>query len=432
MASEPDAGRGPSVPVNRWIQLAAGVICMVMIANLQYGWTYFVDPIDARFHWGRTNIQIAFTIFVATETWLVPIEGWFVDRFGPRLVVMFGGVVVAIAWTMNSFASSLPMLYLGAAISGVGAGAVYGTCVGNALKWFADRRGFAAGLTAAGFGAGAAATVAPIIFVIRTYGFDRAFLWFGLVQGAVILLLSQLLKAPRPGEAPKPAARRIAQGTRDYRPSEMLQTPLFWILYVMFVLVAASGLVVTAQVAPIARDYKIAGLQVNFLFISSTVLVLAGIVDNILNGLARPTFGWVSDHIGRENTMAIVFTCGAAAYWALGTIGNTPLAFIATAGLVYFTWGEIYSLFPALCTDVYGPKYAATNAGMLYTAKGAASFLVPAASWLQGYTGSWHAVFVLAATTNIAVAIAALLVVKPLRAAQVVGVAAAPQVLTES
>ena len=432
MASEPDAGRGPSVPVNRWIQLAAGVICMVMIANLQYGWTYFVDPIDARFHWGRTNIQIAFTIFVATETWLVPIEGWFVDRFGPRLVVMFGGVVVAIAWTMNSFASSLPMLYLGAAISGVGAGAVYGTCVGNALKWFADRRGFAAGLTAAGFGAGAAATVAPIIFVIRTYGFDRAFLWFGLVQGAVILLLSQLLKAPRPGEAPKPAARRIAQGTRDYRPSEMLQTPLFWILYVMFVLVAASGLVVTAQVAPIARDYKIAGLQVNFLFISSTVLVLAGIVDNILNGLARPTFGWVSDHIGRENTMAIVFTCGAAAYWALGTIGNTPLAFISTAGLVYFTWGEIYSLFPALCTDVYGPKYAATNAGMLYTAKGAASFLVPAASWLQGYTGSWHAVFVLAATTNIAVAIAALLVVKPLRAAQVVGVAAAPQVLTES
>ena len=426
MANQPDAG-GPSVPVNRWIQLVAGVICMVMIANLQYGWTYFVDPIDARFHWGRTNIQIAFTIFVATETWLVPVEGWFVDRFGPRIVVMFGGVVVAIGWWLNSFASSLPNLYLAAAISGVGAGAVYGTCVGNALKWFADRRGFAAGLTAAGFGAGAAATVYPIISVIRNYGYDRAFLWFGLGQGAVILVLSQLLKAPKPGEAPKPVARRIAQGTRDYRPTEMLQTPLFWTMYVMFVLVAASGLVVTAQVAPIARDYKIAGLPVTFLFISSTVLVMAGIVDNILNGLARPTFGWVSDHIGRENTMAIVFTCGAGAYWALGTIGNTPLLFIATAGLVYFTWGEIYSLFPALCTDVYGSKYATTNAGMLYTAKGAASFLVPAASWLQGYTGSWHAVFLVAATTNIAVAVTALLIVKPLRAAQLVGVAAAPQ-----
>src|SRR3989442_4199869 len=171
----------------------------------------------------------------------------------------------------------------------------------------------------------------------------------------------------------------------------MLRTALFWILYVMFVLVASSGLVVTAQVAPIACDYKIAGLPVNFLFISSTVIVMAGIVDNILNGLARPTFGWVSDHIGRENTMAIVFVCGAGAYWALATISNTPWSFIATAGLVYFTWGEIYSLFPALCTDTYGTKYAATNAGLLYTAKGAASFLVPAASWLQSYTGGGDA-----------------------------------------
>src|SRR5204863_247417 len=278
--------------------------------------------------------------------------------------------------------------------------------------------------------AGAAATVAPIIFVIRTYGYDRAFLWFGLSQGVVILVLSQLLKAPKPGEAPRPAVRRIAQGTRDFRPMEMLRTPLFWVLYVMFVLVAASGLVVTAQVAPIARDYKIAGLPVNFLFISSTVLVMAGIVDNILNGLARPTFGWVSDHIGRENTMALVFTCGAGAYWALGTIGNSPWMFIATAGLVYFTWGEIYSLFPALCTDVYGSKCAAANAGMLYTAKGTASFLVPVASWLQSSTGSWHAVFVVAAITNIVVAATAFFVVKPMRTArradiQTVGVVAA-------
>jgi OFA family oxalate/formate antiporter-like MFS transporter len=185
----------------------------------------------------------------------------------------------------------------------------------------------------------------------------------------------------------------------------------------MFTTVAASGLVVTAHVAPIARDYKIAGLPVSFLFITSTVLVMAGIVDNILNGLARPTFGWVSDHIGRENTMAIVFSCGAAAYWALGTIGATPWGFIITAGLVYFTWGEIYSLFPALCTDIYGPKYATTNAGLLYTAKGTAAFLVPAADWLQASTGSWHAVFVVAAIANIAVAASALFVVKPMCAA---------------
>jgi len=404
--------------VNRWVQLVAGIICMVMIANLQYGWTYFVDPINARYHWGRTSIQVAFTIFVATETWLVPVEGWFVDRFGPRVVVMFGGVVVAVAWTLNAFASSLGMLYFAEMLAGVGAGAVYGTCVGNALKWFGDRRGLAAGLTAAGFGAGAAATVVPIVNTIRIYGYDKAFLWFGVVQGIVILVLSQILKAPRPGQAPQ-VARKVRQGARDYRPTEMLRTPLFWILYVMFVTVAASGLVVTAQVAPIARDYKIANLPVSFLFMGSTVLVMAGIVDNILNGLARPTFGWVSDHIGRENTMAIVFTCGAAAYWALGTIGTSPWAFIASAGMVYFTWGEIYSLFPAICTDVYGPKYTTTNAGLLYTAKGAASFLVPAATWLEQSTGSWHAVFVVAAVANILVGATALLVVKPMREAAI-------------
>jgi MFS transporter, OFA family, oxalate/formate antiporter len=389
----------------RWVQLVAGIVCMVMIANLQYGWTYFVDPIDARFHWGRTSIQVAFTLFVATETWLVPVEGWFVDRFGPRIVVMFGGIIVAVAWSLNSVASTLPMLYVAQTIAGVGAGAVYGTCVGNALKWFADRRGLAAGLTAAGFGAGAAATVAPILYVIKHNGYDHAFLWFGLAQGFVVLLLSQLLRAPAPHEAPAPA-RKVRQGSHNFRAMEMARTPLFWILYVMFVLVAA-----------IAKDYGIAGLRVQFLVFGSTVLVMAGVIDNIMNGLARPTFGWVSDHIGRENTMAIVFTAGAGAYWALGTIGTSPWAFIITAGLVYFTWGEIYSLFPAICTDAYGAKYATTNAGLLYTAKGTASFLVPAASWLQAYSGGWHAVFAVAAVANLAVAATAIFVVKPMHAA---------------
>ncbi len=414
--SIPQASAPAASSVNRWLQLVAGVVCMVMIANLQYGWTYFVDPINDTFHWGRQSIQVAFTLFVATETWLVPVEGWFVDRYGPRIVVMFGGIVVAIAWTLNSFVSSLPMLYAAQVLAGVGAGAVYGTCVGNALKWFGDRRGLAAGLTAAGFGAGAAATVVPIVTVIKNYGYENAFLWFGLAQGFVIVVLSQVLKAPRQGEAPQ-APRRVSQSARDCRPAEMLRTPLFWILYVMFTTVAASGLVVTAQVAPIARDYNIANLPVSFLFISSTVLIMAGIVDNILNGLARPTFGWVSDHIGRENTMAIVFTCGAGAYWALGSIGTTPWSFIISAGLVYFTWGEIYSLFPALCTDLYGTKYATTNAGLLYTAKGMAAFLVPVASWIQASYGGWHAVFVVAAVANVIVGATALVVVKPMRLA---------------
>ncbi|HXZ00515.1 MAG TPA: oxalate/formate MFS antiporter, partial [Stellaceae bacterium] len=294
----------------RWLQLVAGIICMVMVANLQYGWTYFVDPMSTARGWDRESIQWAFTFFIATETWLVPVEGWFVDRFGPRIVVAAGGALVALAWAINSIATTLPILYLGAVLSGVGAGAVYGTCVGNALKWFPDRRGLAAGLTAAGFGAGAAATVAPIVHVIATYGYQSAFLWFGLGQGLICLLLAQGLRAPRPGQAPQGAAR-LAQTKRDYTPIEMLRTPLFYVLYVMFVLVAASGLVVTAQVNPIANDYGIAKTAVWVVFTTSTVIVTAGVVDNILNGVARPIFGWVSDHIGRENTMAIVFTCGA-------------------------------------------------------------------------------------------------------------------------
>jgi OFA family oxalate/formate antiporter-like MFS transporter len=412
----------------RWSQLIFGIVCMIMIANLQYGWTYFVDPIDAKYHWGRTDIQVAFTIFVAFETWLVPVEGWFVDRFGPRIVVAFGGVVVALAWTLNAYADSLPLLYFAAALSGIGAGAVYGTCVGNALKWFADRRGLATGLTAAGFGAGAAATVYPIITTIQKYGYENAFLWFGLGQGLVVLVLSQMLRAPGPGEAPK-AAPRLTQSKRDYTPGEIffgqefnwrfwewaIWTSPFLVMYVMFVLVAASGLVVTAQVSSIASDYKIKDLPIDFIFISTTVIVLAGTVDNILNGLARPTFGWVSDKIGRENTMAIVFTVGAGAYWALGTMGNTPWMFVVTAGLVYFTWGEIYSLFPATCTDSYGAKFATTNAGLLYTAKGTAAFLVPAASLLQKYTGGWHAVFVVATIMNLVVAFLALFVLRPMR-----------------
>ena len=409
--------RSDTAPPNRVLQLIVGIICMVMIANLQYGWTLFVNPIDAKYHWGRPAIQVAFSIFVATETWLVPVEGWFVDRFGPRIVVAVGGVLVAIAWSINSVANSLPLLYVAAAISGIGAGAVYGTCVGNALKWWADRRGLAAGLTAAGFGAGAALTVVPIRTVIGAYGYESAFLWFGLVQGVVVLLLSPLLRAPLPGQTPA-APPRINASARDYAPVEMLKTPTFYVLYVMFILVAASGLMATAQVAPIAKDY---GISNTVVFLGWTTLTVALVVDNILNGLARPFFGWVSDHIGRENTMAIVFTLGAVAYWLLGTIGNQPLAFILTAGLVYFTWGEIFSLFPATCTDSYGIKYATTNAGLLYTAKGTAAWLVPLANVLKSYTGSWHAVFVVATIMNLVVAAAALFVLKPLRAAHRVG-----------
>jgi OFA family oxalate/formate antiporter-like MFS transporter len=406
--------RAVATPATRWGQLIFGIICMVMIANLQYGWTLFVNPIDQKNHWGTAAIQVAFSIFIATETWLVPIEGWFVDRFGPRIVVAIGGILVALAWSLDSIADSLPMLYFASALAGVGAGAVYGTCVGNALKWFPDRRGLTAGLTAAGFGAGAAATVIPIRDVILAYGYQSAFLWFGVGQGLMVLIVSQLLRAPVPGETPK-AASRVIQGLRDFSPLEMLKSPVFWLLYVMFVMVSASGLMATAQIAPIARDLKLADQQVTIAFITATTLSIALVVDNVLNGLARPFFGWVSDFIGRENTMAIVFTLGAVAYWTLGTLGNTPYMFILMAGLVFFTWGEIFSLFPSTCTDTYGVKYATTNAGLLYTAKGMSAWVVPLASVLKNYTGTWHVVFVVATIMNLLVAVLALFVLKPMR-----------------
>src|ERR671912_1948099 len=201
----------PASEATRWGQLVFGVICMVMIANLQYGWTLFVGPIDQKYNWGLAAIQIAFTIFVLTETWLVPIEGYLIDRFGPRIMISASGVLVGIAWVINSIADSLFLLYLGAAVGGIGAGVIYGGSVGNALKWFPDRRGLAAGLTAAGFGAGSALTLIPIANMIQSSGYESAFLWFGLGQGLVVVVVALLLRAPEPGEVPAPATSAVQQ-----------------------------------------------------------------------------------------------------------------------------------------------------------------------------------------------------------------------------
>jgi OFA family oxalate/formate antiporter-like MFS transporter len=407
----------------RWLQLAFGIACMVMIANLQYGWTLFVLPIDAKYHWGRAAIQVAFSIFVLTETWLVPVEGWFVDRFGPKIVVLIGGILVGIAWAINAIADSLTILYIAAAIGGIGAGAVYGTCIGNALKWFPDRRGLCAGLTAAGFGAGSALTIVPIQQVIAGQGYEAAFLYFGIGQGIVVVVLSLLLRAPRSGETPAPQAK-LQQSLRDYTPLEMIRSPIFWVMYAMFVLVGAGGLMATAQLAPIAQDFKIDAVPVSLLGITLPALTFALSIDRILNGVTRPFFGWVSDNIGRENTMLIAFGLEAVGIWALSLFGQDPVLFVILSGLVFFAWGEIYSLFPSTCTDVYGVKYATTNAGLLYTAKGTASLLVPLGNVLAQATGGWHSVFLAAAAMNLVAALAAPLVLRPLRVRHAASLAA--------
>ena len=400
---------------NRWGQLIVGIICMSMISNLQYGWTLFVGPIGDKFHWQRPAIQVAFTIFILVETWLVPVEGYLVDRFGPRIVVVAASVLVGGSWVLDSIADSLPVLYLAAALGGIGAGCVYSTCIGNALKWFPDRRGLAAGLTAMGFGAGSALTVVPIALMIKSSGYEATFFRFGIAQGAIVFALGWFLKAPGRETSTAGTVGSAAAATREYSPLQMLRTPVFWIMYVMFVLMAAGGLMATAQLAPIAKDFEIADSPVNLLGLTLPALTFALSLDRVLNGVTRPFFGWLSDILGRENTMFIAFCLEGVSVYLLSQYGRNPTAFVLLTGLVFFGWGEIYSLFPATCGDTYGRKYAAGNAGLLYTAKGMAALLVPIASVIGATTGGWHTVFLAASAMNFVAAFMALLLLKPLR-----------------
>lgn len=405
---------------SRWLQLAMGVVCMAMIANLQYGWTLFVDPIDAKHHWGRAAIQLAFTLFVLTETWLVPVEAWFVDRYGPRAVIMFGAVMITLAWVLNSRADSLFVLYAAAIVGGIGAGSVYGTCVGNALKWFPDRRGLAAGATAAGFGAGAAITVVPIANMIATSGYETAFLDFGIGQGIVVFVLSFFLRRPTQVFPVQKKKLNLPQTKIDITPPQTLRSPIFWVMYLAFVMVAAGGLMTAAQIAPIAHDYKIASSPVSLAGFQMAALTFAISLDRIFDGFGRPFFGWVSDTIGREHTMFIAFGTAALMLLTLATYGHNPVVFVLATAVYFGVFGEIYSLFPATSGDTFGSKYATTNNGMLYTAKGTAALLVPLGSLVAAKYG-WQSVFVIAVALNVGAALLALFVIKPMRRSFILG-----------
>ena len=420
VTQQPSTSVPSEAPYFRWIQLVMGIVCMAMIANLQYGWTLFVDPIDAKYHWGRAAIQLAFTLFVVTETWLVPVEAWFVDRYGPRVVVMFGGVMIALAWVLNSYANSLAFLYAGAIVGGIGAGSVYGTCVGNALKWFPDRRGLAAGCTAAGFGAGAALTVVPIANMIASTGYQSAFFSFGIGQGVVVFILALFLRPPSVAMPIKKKKLNLLQTKVDFTPPQVLRTPIFWIMYLVFVMVASGGLMAAAQLAPIAHDYKIANEPVSMLGFQMAALTFAISLDRIFDGFGRPFFGFVSDNIGRENTMFIAFGTAAVMLLTLSTYGHVPIVFVLASAVYFGVFGEIYSLFPATSGDTFGAKFATTNNGMLYTAKGTAALLVPLASIVSASYG-WQAVFVIAVALNATAALMAIFVIKPLRRSFILG-----------
>ncbi|MBK6006359.1 oxalate/formate MFS antiporter [Ramlibacter ginsenosidimutans] len=401
----------------RWGQLVLGIVCMAMIANLQYGWTLFVSPMEQKNHWGLTSVQLAFSIFVVVETWLVPVEGWLVDKFGPRPVVAGGAILAGLAWVMNSYATTLPELYAAAVIAGLGAGAVYGTCVGNALKWFPDKRGLAAGITAAGFGAGSALTVIPIASMIASSGYQQTFFFFGILQGVVIFACALFLTKPTLLKGVMPAPRIVTTKV-DYNVGQMMKTPTFWLTYILFVAVAAGGLMATAQIGPIAKDYGFAKMPMSMLGFTLPLLTLTLTIDNLANGFTRPLCGFISDRIGRENTMLLVFCGEGLAMLGLMKWGHDPVLFMTFAALVFLFWGEIYSIFPALVADTFGVKNAAANAGTMYTAKGTASLLVPLSAVLSK-GGNWDNVFLFAAAISIVAGILAKVVLSPMRKRQI-------------
>jgi MFS transporter, OFA family, oxalate/formate antiporter len=374
---------------NRWLILFFSVLSMVAVANFQYGWTLFVPPLQRHLHAEQAAVQVTFVVFVLLETWLVPFEGWLVDKFGPRLLVMLGGVFAGFGWIGSGYAESLTTLYLAYAVAGLGAGIVYGTAIGSALKWFPDHRGLAAGLTAAGFGAGSALTVSPIANMINSAGYQHAFRYWGIVQGVVVVAAALFLKAPPQGwlpatwrNSPRGAEVKRRQTSAEFRSGEMAATTQFWVMYLMMTLVATGGLMATAQLNPMAVDFKVDKVPINFLWLTLPALQFALSADRVLNGICRPIWGWVSDHIGREKTMAIAFSLEAIAIFLLIKFAANPKAFVVFSAFTFFGWGEIYSLMPAICGDFFGRKHATQNYGFLYTAKGTASVFVPIGSAL--------------------------------------------------
>ena len=394
------------------MQLILGVICMVAAANIQYAWTLFVPEIQNTFGWQRAAIQTAFTLFILIQTWLTPLEGYLIDRFGPRIIVLIGGFFTGLAWIIDSYATSLTGYYVGAVIGGIGVGCVYATCVNNAIKWFPDRRGLAVGFTAGAYGFGSALTIIPIANMIAAGGFQAAFFRYGLVQGIIIMLASLALRAPETGETK--ASATIVQSRRDYTLIEAVQTPVFYVLFAMFILTVTGGLMAVAQLGPMSQDLGVKDTKVDLFFFAIAALPFALLLDRIMNGVSRTLFGWISDHIGRENTMFAAFLLEGLGIAALATFGSNPWAFVFLSGLVFLAWGEVYSLFSATSADAFGTKNIGSIYGVLYCAKGIAALLVPIGNLITEATGTWATVLFAVAAMDIAAAVCALVVLKPI------------------
>jgi OFA family oxalate/formate antiporter-like MFS transporter len=413
----PDGAMAVRPPAYRWLQLAAGILGMVAVANFQYSWTLFVRPLEKERGWTPVQIQDALNLFfILAQTWLVPLEAYLADRFGPRRLLVLGGLLAGLAWVVNSQTESLAVLYAAQVAAGCGSGIVYGISMGMALKWFPDRRGLAAGLTAAAFGAGSAATVLPIKWTIDHHGYQTAFLWFGIGQGLVVALAGSVMRFPRTGEVPAPPYSPVLQSRRDTTPRHMLAMPAFWLLYFMMTMGAIPGLLMIGQLEPIARHFGVAEVPMALFGISlGAALPLALMIDRITGGLTRPVFGYVSDRIGREVAIFCAFVLEGAALFVLIRNPTDPVTFVLMSGLAFFGWGAVFSLFPAVSCDMFGRTYATTNYALLYTAKGSATVLISLINRMHAATGNWELVFGIMIAADFLAAGLALAVLRPLR-----------------
>ncbi len=400
---------------NRWLQLLYGVIAMMAISSPQYVWTLFTGPFRQSLGATLAEIQVTFSLLIVLQTFFSPLQAYLVDRFGPRLLISLGALLSGGSWILAASAGNLWVLYLTyGVIGGFGTGIIYVGIVGLMVRWFPDRRGLATGLAAAGYGFGAFFTSFPIDSMIKSAGYAHTLVVWGVIQGLVGILAAQGLRMPSEGYAPAgfQTARIERQSQRSYTPREMLKSPLFYLLFVMMALMSTSGLMVTSNVGPFANEYKVAQVLV----LGMAALPLSLTLSRVTNGLTRPFFGWVSDHLGREPTMAIAFSLEAVAILVLFAFIDRPALFVVLTGLAFFGWGEIFSLFPSTLTDSFGPRYAATNYGFLYIAQGVGSILGgPAAALLKEYTGGWGAVFAVVAGLDALTAVLAITVLRRMR-----------------
>jgi OFA family oxalate/formate antiporter-like MFS transporter len=403
---------------SRWLQLVLGLVCMVVISSPQYVWTLFTQPLMASLHASLAEIQITFSILIVVQTFLAPCQGFLVDRFGPRRLLSVGGALTGLSWVLAARAASLTGLYLTyGLLGGIGTGIVYVGVIGHMVQWFPDRRGFATGIVAAGYGMGALLTTFPIAALLKDAGYQQALFRYGLLFIAVGIIAAQGLRSANPKaqipNAKSQSGSRIPDpGSRQVRPADMLRTPIFWLMFVMMTMMSTAGLMVISQMAAFTRDFGMADVIVFGL----PLLPLALSLDRITNGLTRPFFGWLSDHIGRENTMVIAFALEGAAMTIWLFTRSNPTVFVLMSGVVFFGWGEIFSLFPSTLTDTFGTRHATTNYGFLYMAQGIGSVLGgPVAALVHDAYGSWTPVFAIIIAMNFATALLAGLALKPMR-----------------